>query len=113
MRSRDLVVLLEPAVTSDEYGQPAYDWEAANSRVCAATVQSTGSTEATVTDSTVTTRATAWLPSTGFGALVEPHWRVVWRGQAYEIDGDILDWRQGRRDRHRVCNLKRVTTWSR
>lgn len=103
------ITILTPGTTTNRYGDAVDDWENATSRTVCATCFPLTTAENNDKRSTTIT---------GLGLLFRTECppelahtcRVVARGETWEVDGDIADWRSpwGWRPGHTV-NLKRVT----
>lgn len=108
MRPRTTVTLLEPATTTDPYtGEARPNWTATPTEHpdTPAAIEPLSSTEATLTAETVISRWVLYLPAE---TTIEPSWRVRWRGDDFDVDGEIQVW-EGRRDEaYRSCLLKLV-----
>lgn len=100
-----VVAVRRAPMVSDEYGgRPRADWaNAVDTPLEGASVQPAPTSEFTIDRDHFTTRFVAFLPD---GADVEPTDRIVWQGNAYNIDGDVLHWDFGSLS-HLVVNLTR------
>lgn len=107
MRLRDRVdALAATTPTEDERGNTTLTWDWANARTEPASVGPLGSSEYTSGQQTVITRwRVILLPGTSCTATS----RVRWRGDTYEVDGDVeLHTDHRGRAHHCEALLKRV-----
>lgn len=106
---RDWVTVLNATtVTEDPFGNPIPDWGTATESVEPAYVKPVTSDEVVVNEDTVEARwQVVLLPGTVATALS----RLVWRGDTFEVDGEVQPYMDGRgRIRHHAAYLKRVTS---
>lgn len=104
---RDWVTVLNATATEDAYGNLILNWGAAVETVEPAHVHPASSDETVVNEDTVVTRWKVTLsPVTVATALS----RVEWRGDTFEIDGDVMPAIDSRgRIRHCSAFLRMVT----
>lgn len=103
----DTVTRLRGNATTDEYGNDAIDWSApAEVDVAPSLVQPAATSELDGDREAITTRWTWRMPA---GADVIGTDRARWRGEVYQIDGDVQPWDSptGALD-HKVCSLSKV-----
>jgi len=80
------------------------DWSSSSTTaVDGCSVQPASSDEFTIDQDTFTTRLVAYVPA---GADVRAADRIVWNGETYDIDGDVLRWEFSGLS-HIVINLSR------
>lgn len=85
-----ITVLHRPSSTSDDFGNPTYDWDAATTTdVSGCSVQPLVGQEVTVGRETVVSRWQVWAPSDTGVSSVD---RVVFNGDTYEVDGEVQAW---------------------
>lgn len=105
--ANDTVTRLRGTPTTDEYGNDTLDWSApAELPVTGCSVQPASTSEVTGDREAITTRWTWYMPP---GADVAGTDRASWRGEVYQIDGDVQVWESptGALD-HQVCSLSKV-----
>ena len=87
MRLADTVaVIIATEGDTDSHGNPVVDWANATETLCPALVAPQNSSEALVGQNTVTTRYRVFLPALG---LATEKSRIRWRGQLFDVDGDV------------------------
>lgn len=110
VKGAERVDILAPGTSINPYTELASaDWTLTPTVVAAgvtANVQPATSTEAQVTAGTLITRWVCHLPGDLVG--VTAACRIRWRGDMYTIEGDVEQWRSGRRTRRLAVTLKRV-----
>lgn len=85
------LTVLRAGTRASDYGtQDDLDWDTATATdVHGCNVQPASSLEFTIDRDSFTTRMAAYLPAS---ADVRAEDRVVWRGDTYDVDGDVLRW---------------------
>lgn len=85
------VEVLRPGTRASDYGtREELDWDASSSTtITGCSVQPSSSSEFTTDRDSYTTRLTAYLPAS---ADVRSTDRLVWNGETYDVDGDVLRW---------------------
>ncbi len=86
MRYPDRVVRRRAALVAGPYNRQVRDWPNASTLVLSANVQPGASSEDVVRQQRTETFARFFLP---LGSDVVPTDRVEWRGDTYEVDGDV------------------------
>lgn len=106
-RLPDEVVVLEPTVDVDPYDkQTRVDFNNPTSATpWPADMQPATSTELTDNRQTVISR---WYLMLTSQAVIEPAWRVRWRGDDFDVDGDIEVWWDDGYVDHQSCYLQKV-----
>ncbi len=98
---RDTVTLLRAPIVTNPYGNSGRDWSVATERTVAANVQGPSGGEDLAEGNRVTSRWRLFLPAT---ADLAPTDRVRWKGEVYDVDGEVF----ARRGRHVKALLARV-----
>lgn len=99
------ITLLRATERPSDYGNNVeLDWtDAASADVSGCSVQPASSDEFTIDRDTFTTRLVVYTPA---DVDVLSRDRIVWQGDTYDIDGDVLRWEFGALS-HVVINLRR------
>lgn len=96
-------VLRAPLVAGDYGNATTREWaDASTSTITGCSVQPAPSSEYAIDRDSITTRLLAFVPA---HADIEATDRVVWSGETYDIDGDVLRWEFGLS--YFVINLRR------
>lgn len=110
-RLDDQVTVVSAPVTADDgHGNPVVDWGAATETVVAAAVTPDSRDRSNAEDitgqDTVISRMRLFLPAAAVMTFLD---RVVWRGDIFEVDGDVeLHTDRRARPHHREALLRRV-----
>jgi len=103
---RDRVARLRASLISAGYGNQAPDWANATSTSYPAAVGPLSSVEDVVDQQQTTTRLRLILPASADVAAAD---RIVWAGQTYEIDGEVIAVKRRGRTHHLEAVLIKVT----
>lgn len=108
MRCVETVTILTATETTDRYGGTVLDWSDPTSRQVEAICYPTSSSEDNENRSALTVGLTVLFPTATAPTLTHRD-RLVARGETWEVDGEIGDWRSpwGWRPGHQVA-LRRV-----
>lgn len=87
----DTVTRLRAELVDGPYGNQQHDWANATSETYPAEVQPMPTSEDVASQQRVTTRFRVLLGPT---ADIEATDRIVWGGNTYEVDGDVLPWKR-------------------
>ena len=105
MRYFDTVTILTPGSKTDRYNNTVVDWTTATSADSSAWVGPTSTNENLATGDKLVLNLSCHLPP---DVTVTAACRIEWRGDTYEIDGDLLPYSRRGVLHHYECALKRV-----